>query len=327
MTFQEKFLSTLHLTSDKDFEVKALDLFHYQYRNNQVYRQFVDILGLNPNNVIFQSIPFLPIEFFKTHKIQTGQWIPDGIFESSGTTTSVQSKHYVKSLDEYLTNATKIFEQNYGSVKDYTFLALLPSYLERGNSSLVAMINHFIHTSKSSKSNFFLQDFELLYHTLKTCIAQNEKIVLIGVTYALIDFAEKYPIDLKDCIVMETGGMKGRKKEMIREEVHHILKKCFNITIHSEYGMTELLSQAYAKSNGRYSPPPWLRMLTRDINDPFCMFNTPKRGAINIIDLANVNTCAFIATQDLGIVFEDFSFEILGRFDNSDLRGCSLMAI
>ncbi len=327
MSFYEKFLSTLHLPSAANFEEQALALFYYQYQNNQVYKQFVDIIGKDPQNVTYHTIPFLPIEFFKTHEIKTQFWQEECIFESSGTTGMTPSLHYVKSLNHYLNNAQVIFEQVYGSVSECTFLALLPSYLERGNSSLVAMVDYFIKLSKSNHSGFFHHDHLRLYDTIKSCLNNHEKVVLIGVTYALLDFAELYSVDLKDGIVIETGGMKGRKKELVREQVHEKLKDCFNTTIQSEYGMTELMSQAYATKEGIYQPPPWLRAITRDVNDPFCIYNSGKRGAINIIDLANIDTCAFIATQDLGIVNEDYSFEILGRFDNSDLRGCSLLTI
>lgn len=325
---------------EKDFEATTLEIFRLQYGQNQVYRNYAEALHIKPSQVNkIAQIPFLPIRFFKTHRVQTTEFTPQAIFESSGTTGSVNSWHLIKDIVLYEESLQKGFELFYGPVKDYCILGLLPSYLERKNSSLVYMVNKLIQLSGHPENGFFLDEFEKLTSVLKELENKKQKTLLIGVTFALLDFAErfssgKYPDSLQHTIIMETGGMKGRRKEMIRQEVHAILKKTFSLTtIHAEYGMTELLSQAYSHGNGVFRCPPWMKVMIRDEEDPFELYATDSKntesisGAINIIDLANVHSCSFIATDDAGKIYKDGSFEVLGRLDNSDLRGCSLMAV
>ena len=311
-----------------NFEEIALQLFEFQYTHNLVYKQFVDYLKINVSNVqTVQQIPFLPIEFFKTHRIISGNAEPQKIFESSGTTGQITSKHLVTDLKLYEESFEKGFEQFYGNIEDWTILALLPSYLERDTSSLVYMVDDLIKKSKNPNSGFFLNNLDELAVKIKSNISNpKSQILLIGVTFALLDFADQFPMDLSDVIIMETGGMKGRREEITRDEVHAILTKAFNVkTIHSEYGMTELLSQGYSKGNGIFETPKWMKILKRDIYDPFHITETKGRGGLNVIDLANIYSCAFIATQDLVNIISDTEFEILGRIDNSDIRGCNLM--
>ena len=311
----------------------ALELFQYQAKYNPVYREYINLLGMVPEKVTkLKNIPFLPIEFFKQHKVITaGAYINSNVqsamFESSGTTQQVKSKHYVPDVHFYHTVAAQGFSLQYGTPANYHILALLPSYLERQNASLVAMAQHFIQLSNSAYSGFFLHDYEKLITVLEKLKNSTGKTLLIGVSFALLDLAEQYSPDLKNMIVMETGGMKGRRKELVREELHSILQQHFNIaSVHSEYGMTELLSQAYAQRNGRFSTPPWMRIFIRDINDPFYLDNHLRSGGINVIDLANTDSCAFIETQDIGRYHpEEDTFEVLGRIDNTDIRGCNLM--
>lgn len=316
-----------NIHSDKEFNAISLQIFNLQYNNNPVYHQFCNLLQINPKEVKkIKQIPFLPIEFFKSHIVKTGSFKETATFLSSGTTGQTQSKHYVKDLSIYEKSFTKGFENQYGNITDYCVLALLPSYLEREGSSLVYMANHFIKESQHPLSGFYLNNVSDLIQTLNALIQKNEKVLLIGVSFALLDLAENHPLNLKNTIVMETGGMKGRKKEITRQDLHQILQKKFHVkTIHSEYGMTELLSQAYSKEGGIYTPPPWMKVLIRDINDPLHLLTKNKTGGVNIIDLANINSCSFIATQDLGKTHAHNTFEILGRFDNSDLRGCNLL--
>lgn len=320
------------------FEKLALDLFRFQYENNNVYRQYVNALQVEPEAVqSLQQVPFLPIRFFKSHMVRTTAFDTATIFESSGTTGSINSRHFVKDVELYKESFTKGFELFYGQVKDWCIIGLLPSYLERQNSSLVYMVNELIQQSGNKNSGFYLNEFEQLFDLLKELKSKNQKTLLIGVTFGLLDFAEKYssrffPALFSHITIMETGGMKGRRKEMIRQEVHDILKRSFNVpVIHSEYGMTELLSQAYSEGNGVFKCPPWMKVLVRDEEDPLYVRHLEGvrhiSGAINIIDLANVYSCSFIATDDAGKVFPDGSFEVLGRMDNSDLRGCSLMVV
>ena len=295
----------------------------------------MDGLHINPRSVnAVQKIPFLPIGFFKSHQVKTTSFKAETIFESSGTTGTINSKHYIRDIALYKENFTRIFELFYGNVADWCILGLLPSYLERDNSSLVMMVNQLILQSEHSESGFYLNDLKKLHHTLLHNEFLQVPTLLIGVTFALLDFAEKYPMKLKHTIVMETGGMKGRREEMIREEVHAELIKNLGVkVIHSEYGMTELLSQAYSKGNGRFTTPPWMKVLIRDEDDPLCVRSVPDNarkpatGFVNIIDMANIYSIAFIGTDDIGRIHQDGSFEILGRGDNSDIRGCSLMAI
>ncbi len=298
------------------------EVYQFQIQNNEIYRKW-DSSFQKSNN----SISFLPISFFKTHEIKTTLFESKKIFESSGTTKTNTSKHFIKELDVYQQSFLRGFKQFYGNIEEYCIIGLLPSYLERDHSSLVFMVDELIKLSTHQQSGFYLNQFKDLYQTLTLLNQTQQKVLLIGVTYALLDFAEQFPISLKNTIVMETGGMKGRKKELTKLEVHEVLKKGFGVEeIHSEYGMTELLSQAYSKGNDRYFCPPWMKVLVRSEEDPLEV-NTIGRGVINIIDLANLFSCSFIATDDVGEVFEDGSFTIYGRLDNSDLRGCSLLMV
>ena len=321
--------SVFDIKSELEFEAAALDIFRFQYENNQVYHQFCSYLKKRPENVHeIREIPFLPIEFFKSKTILTGERKPQISFSSSGTTGTQTSKHQVTDLAIYEQSYLTAFEQFYGNIKDYCILALLPSYLERKGSSLIYMADDLIKKSGHSDSGFYLDELDSLKNKILKLDASGSKVLLIGVSFALLDFAEKYPIQLKNTIVMETGGMKGRRKEMIRDELHQILKEGFGVKrIHSEYGMTELLSQAYSAGNGIFKTPNWMKVLIRDTEDPLTFQDIEKTGGINVIDLANSNSCAFIATQDLGKLHRDGSFEILGRFDHSDIRGCNLMAL
>ncbi|WP_339605861.1 acyl transferase [uncultured Roseivirga sp.] len=327
MDFVKSLYERVFSVDESSFEALALDVFRYQHQNNPVYRDFVNHLGVAIESVSkMEQIPFLPIEFFKTHTIKTGDWQSDICYESSGTTGQITSKHWVADEGFYLKIAEQIFAKTYGKVKDYTILALLPSYLERSNSSLVAMANRFIQISEDSSSGFFLNNAKQLYNTLLQCKKEEKKTILLGVTFGLLDFVDEFQIDFPDLIVMETGGMKGRREELVREEVHEILKRGFGVkNIHSEYGMTELLSQGYSQGNGVFRCGYTMKLLTRDINDPLTVTNQVRNGGINIIDLANVHSCAFIETKDLGKVYSDGTFEVLGRIDNSDVRGCNLM--
>lgn len=311
-----------------DFNKLSLEAFQYQFRNNTVYNSYVKTLGVNPAVVNSVSqIPFLPVSFFKSHSVKTGDFAAETVFESSGTTGSINSRHLVKDLLLYKESFTKGFEFFYGPVTGWCIIGLLPSYLERENSSLVYMVNELIRQSADPRSGFYLTEFEKLSAVLKEAEARKQKTLLIGVTFALLDFAELSHLSLQHAIVMETGGMKGRRKEMIRAEVHDLLKKGFGISaVHSEYGMTELLSQAYSKGEGLFSAPPWMKVLVRDEEDPLAVKETGA-GVINIIDLANIDSCCFIATDDAGKVHRDGRFEVLGRMDGSDLRGCSLMVL
>jgi hypothetical protein len=307
----------------------ALEIFRYQARENVLYAQYLKLLGVDfqlVNKV--DKIPFLPISFFKTHEVKTGNWTSATVFSSSGTTGQQSSQHAVKALDFYLENTKQGFEFFYGPISDYCILALLPAYLERKGSSLVAMADYFIRLSKYDQSGFFLNNLDAVAQKLSQCQKQNIPTLLLGVSFALWDLAEQYPMDLSNVIIMETGGMKGRRRELTREELHGILNKAFQTQhIHSEYGMTELLSQAYSKGNGLFYPCPTMKVLTREITDPFAIQQVGKTGVINIIDLANIDSVAFIATDDLGKVYQDGSFEILGRLDASDVRGCNLLVL
>ncbi|MBT3871734.1 MAG: acyl transferase [Flavobacteriaceae bacterium] len=316
------------ISSDKGFENLALEAFQFQYRQVNVYRKFCDLLKANPSNVkTVNDIPFLPIQFFKSHQVLTKKKTYQCVFTSSGTTGSITSKHYVSDLDLYYKSFTKAFELFFGATENINILALLPNYLERKGSSLIYMVDALIQQSKNSNSGFYLNDISSLIEKLEYLEKTNQKTILLGVSYALLDLIETKQFQLKNTIIMETGGMKGRRKEMVKEELQESLKKGFGVaTIYSEYGMTELLSQAYSKENGIFNCPPWMKILTRDTEDAQTLvFN--KTGGINVIDLANINSCSFIATQDLGKVQEDGSFEILGRFDDSNIRGCNLMVL
>ena len=310
------------------FDEKMKQVWNYQYQNNKIYNEWCSLMNCNSQTEqSFTNLPFLPISFFKTHKVISGTYIPEAIFESSGTTTTVNSQHFVKDISLYSQSFTHCFEMFYGNIKQWCIIGLLPSYLERKNSSLVVMVDALIKTSSNADSGFYLYEFEIVKELLIKLEKQNQKTLLIGVTFALLDLAEQFHLKLQHTAVMETGGMKGRRKELTREELHVQLEKSFGVNaIHSEYGMTELLSQAYSKGNGRFYCPPWMKILVRDEDDPVIV-KEQGRGIINVIDLANIDSCSFIATDDAGIVYEDGGFEVLGRVDNSDIRGCSLLAI
>lgn len=309
-----------------DFEQLALEVFQFQYNNNAIYQHYVNALSIVGSNVrSVDQIPFLPIGFFKTTDIKTTVFEPEAVFESSGTTQTINSRHYVKDINIYRRSFIKAWEQFYGPVQDWCVIGLLPAYLERQNSSLVVMVNEMIKLSQHAHSGFYLYEHEKLAHVLQELEKQGQKTILIGVTFALLDFAEKYPMPLQHTIVMETGGMKGRRREMTREEVHLLLTTAFQTpAIHSEYGMTELLSQAYSYGNGVFNCPPWMKVLVRQDDDPLDV-RVAGSGVINIIDLANLYSCSFIATDDVGTVKPDGSFEVLGRIDTSDIRGCNLL--
>ncbi|HEY0898732.1 MAG TPA: acyl transferase [Sphingobacteriaceae bacterium] len=315
------------ISNPSEFEARALQIFRIQARQCPIYRQFIENLNREPSKIQkLDDIPFLPIEFFKSHEIISGPENVDIVFSSSGTTGMATSKHYVTDVSLYERSFMEGFKYFYGDIQDYTILALLPSYLEREGSSLIYMVDSLIHESGNPESGYFLYDHDALFAALEQQKLEGRKTLLIGVTYALLDFIEKYRMDFPQLIIMETGGMKGKRPEMLREELHHQLKEGFGVTaIHSEYGMTELLSQAYSKGEGIFACPPWMKVMIRDTNDPLTTLPHGRTGGLNIIDLANLNSCSFIATQDLGKTLTDGTFEVLGRFDNSDIRGCNLL--
>ncbi len=317
------------IKSEGEFQNIALDIFSFQYENCLVYRTFCNHLDRSPLNVSCVSeIPYLPIEFFKKKKVIGPHRHYQKVFESSGTTGSVTSKHYVYDIALYQKSFLTGFRRFYCDISHYCVLALLPSYLERENSSLIFMVKELIERSEHSLSGFYLENGDLLRKNLSILEKEKTKTILIGVSYALLDLIEKAPIPLTNSIVMETGGMKGRREELVREELHDLLKAGFQQdAIHSEYGMTELLSQAYSNGKGIFKCPPWMKVSIRDTEDPLSLLGPEKNGGINVIDLANLNSCSFIATQDLGKVFSDGSFEVIGRFDHSDIRGCNLLAL
>jgi phenylacetate-coenzyme A ligase PaaK-like adenylate-forming protein len=320
--------SILTNSDSAGFKNNCLEIFRYQYHSNLVYKKFCDFLGTKPEHINeTEQIPFLPVEIFRTHQVRCGQGEAERIFVSSGTTGQAVSKHYVNDLSVYEASLTRCFELVYGHISDYCILALLPSYLQREGSSLVYMAQKLMDRSSHADNGFYLYEHKKLAETIEKLISKRQKTILIGVSFALLDFSEEYPIPLpENFIVMETGGMKGRRREMVREELHEILCSRFQTpAIHSEYGMTELLSQAYSIGKGLFRTPPWMKILILDINDPFRYLPAGKTGAINIIDLANIHSCAFIATQDLGRINDDGTFEVLGRYDHSDVRGCNLM--
>jgi len=318
-----------NISSDKEFKDLTLKVFKFQFENNLIYRSFCDLLYKHPSDInAIEDIPFLPIQFFKSHNVLSSKDSIKKTFTSSGTTGSLTSKHHVTDLKIYEESFQKGFQHFYNNIEDYVVLALLPSYLERDGSSLIYMVDDMIKSSKHTESGFYLNNLDELASTLKMLEAKGQQTLLIGVSFALLDLVENYDFDLQHTIIMETGGMKGRRKEMIRTELHNTLKKGFGVTnIHSEYGMTELMSQAYSKGNGSFKCPPWLKILIRDTEDALSVTTNKTSGGINIIDLANINSCAFIATQDLGKIHVDNTFEVIGRFDNSDIRGCNLMVL
>ena len=330
------FFSGEHITGNltrEGFEQLALEIFKFQAQENPVYSRYIEYLDIKPEEVTkLEEIPFLPIEFFKKHKVVTRfSERPDNefvLFRSSGTTGMERSTHYIYKVGFYEKAFFEGFSFFYSDPKDYVILALLPSYLERGDSSLIYMVKGLIEASGQEDSGFYLYNYQELLEKIIKLREQGKKMFLIGVSFALLEFAQKYRIRGADMIVMETGGMKGRKKEMVREELHSILQEAFGVDkIHSEYGMTELLSQAYSKGGGIFRTPPWMRVLIRDMNDPFSWVEIGRSGGINVIDLANVYSCAFIETKDIGRQYDGSSFTVLGRFDNSDLRGCNLLVV
>lgn len=337
----------LPLLADLDgdrFEAATLAVFRYQAARNPLYSRYLELLN-RPTYDVRRTMydlrhttsdverrmpyvvhPFLPIQFFKTQEIKAGSWAPQTVFTSSSTTGQTPSRHLVRDPDFYLENARRGFTFFYGDPSEWCILALLPSYLERSGSSLVAMADYFIRLSKHRESGFFLNDMAGLKDALSHCQSKGYKTLLLGVSFALLDFAERYPMDISGITVMETGGMKGRRREMTRPELHENLCAAFGIpAIHSEYGMTELFSQAYAQGGTLFSPAPTMRVLATEINDPFCLVSPGRTGVLNIIDLANLDTCAFIQTEDVGRVYEDGRFEVLGRLDVAEMRGCNLM--
>jgi len=326
--FSDKIFS---ISTNLEFETLALEIFRFQARHNPVYNQYIKFLNRKIDSVTkLSEISFLPIDFFKTQKVvidfpEKIDFSPQ-IFTSSGTTGMEVSQHFVQNIALYESSFTKAFVQFYGEIENYCVLALLPSYLEREGSSLIYMVDELIKKSKHKDSGFYLHNLDELARKLENLVERKQKVLLIGVSFALLDLAEQFQLNLHNTIVMETGGMKGRRKELIRNELHEFLTRKLGVsTIHSEYGMTELLSQAYSLGFGRFSCPNWMRILIRDTYDPFCFLGSEKTGGINVIDLANLYSCSFIETKDLGRLHNDSSFEVLGRFDNSDIRGCNLM--
>ena len=314
------------IQSDADFFERALALFHHQVRHNPIYRQYVELIGASA--VVPQSleeIPFLPIDLFRYHKVVTGEWTPEIVFVSSGTSTDIRSRHYMRSLDEYLSNARRAFEEQYGPLSNYRILALLPSYFDVPASSLIAMVHYFIRQTDDPLTGFYHQKIPELIEVLRR--PHEKPCILWSVSYALLDLIDVLkgkPIH-SDIIVMETGGMKGRREEIPKEALHEMLRRHLGIRqVHSEYGMTELSSQAYAIEDGIFRPASTLRVLAGDINDPFLIRKSGK-GILHCVDLANAHSCAFIRTADIGEVFEDGRFRVMGRVDNALWRGCNLM--
>ena len=320
----------ISIQTRKEFHKIAMKVYRYQYEHNPVYRQFCDLVRKTPTEVrSLDQVPYLPIEFFKSKEVLSSTAPIQTTFTSSGTTGSITSKHHVTDLNYYEESFRKGFSYFYGPIEDYVVLALLPSYLEREGSSLIYMADDFIKQSNHAESGFYLHNYQELIANLERLDREGKNVLLLGVTYALLDIIEQHQFELKNTIIMETGGMKGKRKEMIREELHAILGQGFGVhKIHSEYGMTELLSQGYSLGDGIFQCPPWMDIVIRDSEDPFTRIESfGKTGGVNVIDLANINSCSFIATQDLGKKYEDGSFEILGRFDHSDIRGCNLMVL
>ncbi|KGL62539.1 acyltransferase [Polaribacter sp. Hel1_85] len=321
--------SIFNIQTTEDFKQVALEVFKHQFKNNKVYRSFCDLLYIHPSDVTeVEEIPFLPIQFFKSKKVLSSVDEVQEIFYSSGTTRSITSKHFVTDINLYKESYLKGFAHFYGNIEDYVVLALLPNYLERKGSSLVFMVDDLITKSKNLESGFYLNNLKELAKKLTELDQKGQKVLLVGVSFALLDLIEMQQFNLDNTIIMETGGMKGRRKELVRDELHQILQNGFGVSkIHSEYGMTELLSQGYSKGNGIFETPPWMKILTRDTEDALTIQQVEKTGGINVIDLANYNSCSFIATQDLGKVHKNGTFEIIGRFDDSDIRGCNLMVL
>jgi len=324
----KSFESLLYTVNEININDIALRLFRHQANHNPVYSNYLDHLGIDTREIKhLNEIPFLPISFFKNHSLKTGSWQDEVFFSSSGTTGQSTSTHHVSDLNFYLQHAERCFTHFFGKLSDFHFLAVMPSYLERKNSSLIAMMNSFIQKSNSEYSGFYLYDYDKLLQDIKVLRERNDKRIIVwGVGFALLDIGEKHQPDLSDCLVFETGGMKGRRKEIVRQDLHAQLKKYFNIkTVYSEYGMTELLSQAYTQGGDLFNAPPWMKIIARDIADPFEQGQIGRAGGLNVIDLANFHSIAFIETEDSGMVLADGSFEVMGRLDNTDSRGCNLM--
>lgn len=333
-------INNIFSLTPENFDVIAYEVYQFQLKHNKVYREWVNqiryeivdsrydiITPITNISYLISNISFLPISFFKSNTIITTEFEPETVFESSGTTQTINSRHLVKDVSIYKQSFFKAFELFYGDINDWCIIGLLPSYLERNNSSLVMMVDELIKASNNPNSGFYLNDYQSLKEVLLKQELNQQKTLLIGVTFALLDFAEQYPMQLKHTIVMETGGMKGRRRELTRSEVHHIITTGLGVEkVHSEYGMTELLSQAYSNGDGRFTCPPWMKVVVREEDDPLSI-KPFGRGVLNVIDLANIYSCSFIATDDVGIVYEDGSFEVWGRLDNSDIRGCSLLVV
>jgi len=321
--------SIFKIENESDFKRTVLEVFYFQYHQIPLYHAWVESLGINPKLIKeVEQIPFLPIRFFKEHRVLRTNVEPEKVFSSSGTTGMERSQHLLSDLSLYQKSYRKAFEYFYGPISDYVILALLPSYLEREGSSLIYMVEDLIKISNHNESGFYLNEQKELIQMMESLKKEQKKVLLLGVSFALLDLVENFKIDFPDLIIMETGGMKGRRKELVREELHKIYRNGFGVrNIHSEYGMTELLSQAYSKGNGVFNTPPWMKIFIRDTNDPLSILENERSGGVNVIDLANLNSCAFIATQDMGKSFDNGSFEILGRFDHSDVRGCNLLVL
>lgn len=317
------------IKDSEHFERLCLQVFQYQSENVEIYKKYINLLGISAHNVkSISEIPFLPIEFFKTHEVKSAEKESEIIFLSSGTGLSGTSKHFVCDLSLYIESFNFSFKYFYGDINNYVFLALLPSYLEREGSSLIFMAENLLKNAKQTHSGFYLYEFEKLREKLMFLESKNIPVILLGVSFALSDFFEQYNLELKNTVIIETGGMKGRKKEIVKEELHRIIKQGSGLSkIHSEYGMTELLSQAYSKGENIFYCPPQMKVLIRDTNDPFSYLPDSSAGGINIIDLANYYSCSFIETKDLGRTHKDGSFEVIGRFDTSDVRGCNLLIV
>ena len=315
-----------NISNEDEFNSIALEVFEFQYKNISVYKKYVDLVKSQQKSINhYKEIPFLPIDFFKNNNIIADNSNIEKTFLSSGTGNTIRSKHFIQDLELYEQAFTAGYKHFYSDPKDWTILALLPSYLEQGDSSLIYMVENFINKSENPESNYINYDLDVFKNLILKL--KNKNVLLIGVSYALLELSELDSFNLENWVVMETGGMKGRRKEMVREELHQQLKKAFNVdAIHSEYGMTELLSQAYSKKNGLFKTPPWMKFIVRDFEDPYSLAKINSSGGINIIDLANIYSCSFIETQDIGKEVEKDSFEILGRFDQSEVRGCNLLS-
>jgi len=327
MKLLNSFKNNLIEVNSSNFNQFALGLFKFQAKNNKTYRNYIHCLNIDDTKIgEITQIPFLPIDFFKHHKIKTGDWPVKETFLSSGTTSTNRSRHFIEDSDFYLRHARHTFESFYGDITEIAIFALLPSYLAQGNSSLIKMTDHFIAISDCTESGFYLEDFEVLTRELTHSLSRNKKTILFGVGYALLDFADQTKSKFDELTIIETGGMKGRRKELTKDEFYGILKDSLGkVNVHSEYGMTEMMSQAYAQCDQVFVCPPHLKVLIRDINDPFRLLLAGETGGVNIIDLANSHSCAFIETKDLGLTVDSGRFQILGRMDNSDIRGCNLL--